>query len=210
MQAKEAKTIETMTAGPAPREPFEPTAAIPNAVNIPEPIITPIPSIIRSKALRVFLSPPFWDSSNMVSGLFVVSALISLAVGTSCGTIAAVIPIAVALSQSLGFNPVIVIGATIGGAMFGDNLSLISDTTIASTRTQNVEMRDKMLCNLKIVILPAFLCVLLYMLPVFTGIRANNLDAIVNLETYIKIVSLRFTFYPWCFWYNVMFCFLSE
>ncbi len=150
----------------------------------------------------------FIPAEFMVSGLFVVSALISLAVGTSCGTIAAVIPIAVALSQSLGFNPVIVIGATIGGAMFGDNLSLISDTTIASTRTQNVEMRDKMLCNLKIVIVPAFLCVLLYMLPVFTGIRANNLDAIVNLETYIKIVPYVLLFILGVSGINVMFLLL--
>ncbi len=73
MQAKEAKTIETMTAGPAPREPFEPTAAIPNAVNIPEPIITPIPSIIRSKALRVFLSPPCLELSSIVSGFFTLN-----------------------------------------------------------------------------------------------------------------------------------------
>ena len=54
--------------------------------------------------------------------------------------------------------------AVVGGAMFGDNLSLISDTTIAATRTQGVEMRDKMLCNLKIVALPALGCACLYAL----------------------------------------------
>ena len=150
----------------------------------------------------------FIPAEFMVSGLFVVSALISLAVGTSCGTIAAVIPIAVALSQSLGFNPVVVIGATIGGAMFGDNLSLISDTTIASTRTQNVEMRDKMLCNLKIVIAPALFCVFLYMLPVFTNIQASNLGAVVNIETYIKIVPYVLLFILGVSGINVMFLLL--
>ncbi len=150
----------------------------------------------------------FIPAEFMVSGLFVVSALISLAVGTSCGTIAAIIPIAVALSQSLGFNPVIVIGATIGGAMFGDNLSLISDTTIASTRTQNVEMRDKMLCNLKIVILPALLCVLLYTLPVFTNIQTSGLEAVVGVETFIKILPYVLLFILGVSGINVMFLLL--
>ena len=106
----------------------------------------------------VAITQHFIPQQFMVSGLFVVSALISLAIGTSCGTIAAIVPIAVTLSQSLGLNPAVLLGATVGGAMFGDNISLISDTTIASTRTQNVEMRDKMLCNLRIVIVPALVC----------------------------------------------------
>lgn len=123
----------------------------------------------------------------MISGLFVISALISLSIGTSCGTIAALVPIAVSLSQSIGFNPAIVVGAVVGGAMFGDNLSLISDTTIASTRTQNVDMRDKMLYNLKIVIIPAFLCVLLYMLPIFTSLSTSNAVTALDLESFIKV-----------------------
>ncbi len=131
----------------------------------------------------------FIPSEFMISGLFVISALISLSVGTSCGTIAAVVPIAVALSNSLGFNPAVLLGATVGGAMFGDNLSIISDTTIAATRTQNVEMRDKMICNLKIVIAPALLCVLIYMLPVFTQINTDSITpVIVNIDAYIKIM----------------------
>ena len=117
----------------------------------------------------VTIAQHFIPAKFIVSGIFVVSALISLSVGTSCGTIAAVVPIAVTLSQSFGLNPAVLVGATVGGAMFGDNLSLISDTTIASTRTQNVEMRDKMIYNLRIVTVPAILCVLLYMLPFFSN-----------------------------------------
>ena len=124
----------------------------------------------------------------MVSGLFVVSALISLAIGTSCGTIAAIVPIAVTLSQSLGLNPAVLLGATVGGAMFGDNMSLISDTTIASTRTQNVEMRDKMLCNLRIVIVPALVCTLLYMLPTFTTSTSEIAPVVVGISDYIKVI----------------------
>ena len=83
----------------------------------------------------------------MVAGVFLVSCLISLAIGTSCGTIAAVTPIALGFAGPLGLSPALLTGAVIGGSMFGDNLSMISDTTIAATRTQGVRMRDKFLAN---------------------------------------------------------------
>ena len=83
----------------------------------------------------------------MVAGVFLVSCLISLAIGTSCGTIAAVTPIALGFAGPLQLNPALLMGAVVGGAMFGDNLSMISDTTIAATRTQGVRMRDKFLAN---------------------------------------------------------------
>lgn len=157
----------------------------------------------------VEISKYFIPSQFIISGLFVVSALISLSVGTSCGTIAAVVPIAVALSQSMGLNPAVVIGATIGGAMFGDNLSLISDTTIASTRTQNVEMRDKMICNLKIVILPAILCVLLYMLPTFTSEITKTAVLAPDIQAYIKIIPYILLLILGIMGINVMFLLLA-
>lgn len=153
---------------------------------------------------RHFIPPEF-----MVAGLFIISALISLAVGTSCGTIAAVVPISVSLSQSLGFTPAVMIGATVGGAMFGDNLSLISDTTIAATRTQGVEMRDKMICNLKIVLVPAILCAFIYMLPSFTQVTVSqDLTYIVNLDSYIKILPYILLLLFGIFGVNVMFLLL--
>ena len=136
----------------------------------------------------VLIAQHFIPSKFIVSGLFVVSALISLSIGTSCGTIAAIVPIAVSLSQTMGLNPSIVIGATVGGAMFGDNLSLISDTTIAATRTQGVEMRDKMIANLKIVIIPALLCAFLYMLPIFSTAQNPLLETYLSVENYIKVI----------------------
>ena len=135
----------------------------------------------------VAIAQHFIPAKFMLSGLFVVSALISLSIGTSCGTIATLIPIAVTLSQTFGFNPSFVLGATVGGAMFGDNISLISDTTIASTRTQNVDMRDKMLYSLRIVIVPAIVCALLYMLPIFTGNATNNIFTPADIHSYIKV-----------------------
>ena len=92
--------------------------------------------------------------SLMLLGMFLVSSFISLAVGTSCGTIAALTPIAVGLSGGLSISPAVLLGAIIGGAMFGDNLSMISDTTIAATRTQNIPMRDKFRQNI-LIVLPA-------------------------------------------------------
>ncbi|MBP5585419.1 MAG: Na+/H+ antiporter NhaC family protein [Lentisphaeria bacterium] len=92
--------------------------------------------------------------SLMLLGMFLVASFISLAVGTSCGTIAALTPIAVGLSGGLSISPALLLGAIIGGAMFGDNLSMISDTTIAATRTQNIAMRDKFRQNI-LLVLPA-------------------------------------------------------
>ena len=75
--------------------------------------------------------------------LFVVSAFVSLAMGTSVGTITLLTPIAVAIAASSGFGAPICIGSVVGGAMFGDNLSFISDTTIAACNGQGCEMKDK-------------------------------------------------------------------
>ncbi len=81
--------------------------------------------------------------SLILPGLFVVAGFVALAIGTSMGTIAAVAPIALGVSDAAGLDRALVMGAVMGGAMFGDNLSIISDTTIAATRTQGCRMRDK-------------------------------------------------------------------
>ena len=86
----------------------------------------------------------------VAAGVFVISGFIGLATGTSVGTVVAVTPIAIGLAEAGGLNVYLVVAATICGAMFGDNLSVISDTTIAATRTQGVEMRDKFRANFEI------------------------------------------------------------
>ena len=98
----------------------------------------------------------------MVAGVFLVSCLISLAVGTACGTIAAVTPIALGFAGPLGLSPALLMGAVIGGAMFGDNMSMISDTTIAATRTQGVRMKDKFMANGRIAAPAALVALFLY------------------------------------------------
>ena len=91
--------------------------------------------------------------------LFVVSAFVSLAMGTSVGTITLIAPIAVAVAESTGFGTAICLGAVVGGAMFGDNLSFISDTTIAACNGQGCAMKDKFKENFGIA-LPAALATL--------------------------------------------------
>lgn len=135
----------------------------------------------------VTIAQHFISGDFMVLGLFVISALISLSIGTSCGTIAAIVPIAVSISQSFEINPSFVLGATVGGAMFGDNMSLISDTKIAASRTQNVEMRDEMLANLRIITIPAILCIILYTLPMFGGSNPEAMESVLTFDNYIKI-----------------------
>ncbi|HEY4530365.1 MAG TPA: Na+/H+ antiporter NhaC family protein [Luteimonas sp.] len=95
----------------------------------------------------------------LLPGLFVVASLISLAIGTSMGTIAAVVPIALGVADASGLDRALVLGSVIGGAMFGDNLSVISDTTIAATRSQGAQMRDKFRENLRIALPAALLTI---------------------------------------------------
>ena len=110
----------------------------------------------------VTIAQSFVPARLMVAGVFLISCLISLAIGTSCGTIAAVTPIALGFAGPLMLDPALLMGATIGGAMFGDNMSMISDTTIAATRTQVVRMKDKFLANGLIAAPAALLALVLY------------------------------------------------
>ena len=85
-----------------------------------------------------------------VPGLFLIACLISMAMGTSVGTISVLAPIACAVSRNGGLSLPFCVGVVVGGAMFGDNLSFISDTTIAATKTQGVEMKDKFRTNIRV------------------------------------------------------------
>lgn len=101
----------------------------------------------------------------ITAGIFLISCFISISTGTSVGTISAVGPIAVGVATKGNLPLPLVLGALVGGAMFGDNLSVISDTTIAATRTQNVDMKDKFRANIKIA-LPAAIITFVILLVV--------------------------------------------
>lgn len=107
--------------------------------------------------------------ANMVlAGMFLAACLISLAMGTSVGTIVALMPVATGLADKGGMSLALISGAVVGGAFFGDNLSFISDTTIAATRTQGCSMKDKFRANVRIV-MPAAIGV--FVLYVLLGLR---------------------------------------
>ncbi len=103
-----------------------------------------------------------------VSGLFIIACLISMAMGTSVGTITLLVPIATEVAQNGALSLPLCVGTVVGGAMFGDNLSVISDTTIAATRTQGIEMKDKFLTNIRIA-LPAALATLALLIVLSLG-----------------------------------------
>ena len=117
--------------------------------------------------------------------LFVVAAFVSLAMGTSVGTITLLTPIAVAVSQSTGFDMALCVGPVVGGAMFGDNLSFISDTTIAACNGQGCQMQDKFKANFKIAV-PAALITLVILAVKSMGMNVG--EAVINDYNLIQIV----------------------
>ncbi len=104
-----------------------------------------------------------------VAGLFLIACFISVAMGTSVGTIAALTPIAAGVSQKTGFAGAMCIAAVVCGAMFGDNLSMISDTTIAATRTQGCKMKDKFNENFKIALPAAIITAIVFLIAAWNS-----------------------------------------
>ncbi|HUH57860.1 MAG TPA: Na+/H+ antiporter NhaC family protein [Pseudomonadales bacterium] len=142
----------------------------------------------------VYLGISTLPAEFLLPGLFLISGLIALSMGTSMGTIAAVVPIAVGLAETAGLNLALTVGSVVGGAMFGDNLSVISDTTIAATRTQGANMRDKFKENLWLA-MPAAIIMLVVLFFMSAGTAAaevttaNYLLAIPYLVVLILAVS---------------------
>ncbi|MEZ9470840.1 Na+/H+ antiporter NhaC family protein [Vibrio lentus] len=101
-------------------------------------------------------------TSMILPGIFLISAFIATAMGTSMGTIAAVAPVALGIADSAGMSIPLTAGVVLSGAMFGDNLSIISDTTIAATRSQGCEMRDKFKENIRIALPAAIIAIVIF------------------------------------------------
>jgi len=114
--------------------------------------------------LGITVLPP----NLLIVGVFVVSCFISISMGTSTGTVVALTPIAVSVAEHLGIPVALPVAAVIGGGMFGDNLSMISDTTIAAVRTQETTMKDKFKTNF-VIILPAAIITMIILAFIPTG-----------------------------------------
>ena len=124
-------------------------------------------------------------ASLLTAGLFVIAAFLATATGTSMGTIGAIVPIALGVVDKTGLSLPLVMAAVVSGAMFGDNLSMISDTTIAATRTQSVELKDKFRTNFWIA-LPA--AVVTIILLVIFG-RPETAQALtVDSFSFVKVI----------------------
>lgn len=123
-------------------------------------VCTDIGARTSTANLGLSLVPPQF----LLGGIFLISAFIATAMGTSMGTISAIGPIAVAVAEGANLNMAFAIGAVLGGAMFGDNLSVISDTTIAATRGCGCEMRDKFKMNGAMAGISAILAIIVFTL----------------------------------------------
>lgn len=123
----------------------------------------------------------------LVIGLFIIACFISLAMGTSVGTIVALAPIGLGIGEQTGLSTPLLMATVIGGAMFGDNLSFISDTTIASVRSQGAEMKDKFKVNFFIVLPAAIVtCVIIAILTLNSTAEVTH----ANFEWYKMIPYL--------------------
>lgn len=127
----------------------------------------------------------------ILPGLFLIASFVSTAMGTSMGTIAAVAPIAVDVALKADLPLAIAIAAVVGGAMFGDDLSMISDTTIAATRTQGCNLRDKFIMNFKIALPAAIITVIIMMAFGTSGKVSANLNYdIIKILPYLAVLIL--------------------
>ncbi|OBU12008.1 sodium:proton antiporter [Photobacterium aquimaris] len=130
-------------------------------------------------------------ASMILPGIFIISAFIATSMGTSMGTIAAVAPVALGIAQAAGMDVALTAGVVLSGAMFGDNLSIISDTTIAATRSQGCQMKDKFRENIKIALPAAVVTMLLFAFSSsVTTLPAANPIEWLKVLPYITILIL--------------------
>ena len=122
--------------------------------------------------------------SLLLAGMFIAACFISLSMGTSVGTIVALTPVAVGIAVQTGINTPFMVAIVVGGAMFGDNLSFISDTTIVATRTQGCNMKDKFKVNSLIVIPVAILVTIVYL---FQGSEITTTPSATPIE-WLKVI----------------------
>lgn len=141
----------------------------------------------------VNLGISFVPAQYLTASIFIISAFMGTATGTSMGTIAAIVPIAAGISVKSGISEALMVAACVGGAMFGDNLSMISDTTIAATRTQGCELKDKFKMNFRIA-LPAAVLTIFLLLVIGQPSAAADLQeldySLLKVFPYIAVLGL--------------------
>ena len=145
---------------------------------------------IGGKESIVNLGISFIPSSMLIPGIFVMSAIISTCIGTSMGTLSAMLPVAFALSDGAGLVPGMAAASCIAGAYFGDNLSLISDTTICATEGVGAQMKDKFKMNFLIALPAALLTILMYVILSMGSAPEAVTPGEYNLFTVIPYIAV--------------------
>ncbi|ATH09120.1 sodium:proton antiporter [Halobacteriovorax marinus] len=130
------------------------------------------------------------SANFLLPGIFIISAIVATAMGTSMGTIGAIAPIALAVSTKAGIDLNIMAGAVISGAMFGDNLSIISDTTIAATRSQGCNMKDKFKENFNMSLIAAIITmvILFFFAPSPESIEVKDFNLILAIPYFFILL----------------------
>jgi Na+/H+ antiporter NhaC len=146
---------------------------------------------IGSVKATVNLSLSFINPDLMLIGLFFTSAFISTAIGTSMGTIATIAPIAVGLSTGGAFSAEVGAATVVGGAMFGDNLSIVSDTTIAAVMSQEADIKSKVKLNSKIAFVAAAITIFILFISSKSNIAIEAHDySLILVTPYILLIML--------------------
>ena len=131
----------------------------------------------------------------LLAGIFIASCFVSMSIGTSVGTIVALTPVTAGLATETGMSTPLIVAAAVGGALFGDNLSFISDTTVVATRTQGVKMSDKFKTNFRIVLPAAIITTVLYVIMGLNATPNNHtteftFTQIINVIPYLAVILL--------------------
>ena len=139
-------------------------------------------------------------ANMLLAGLFLAACFISMSIGTSVGTIVALVPIAAGLATSTGTSVAMMTAVVVGGAFFGDNLSFISDTTIAATQTQGCRLSDKFRVN-AFIVAPAALIILIAYIFIGSGVQSpSNVPDVA----FVKVVPYLIVLITAIFGMNVM------
>lgn len=136
----------------------------------------------------------------LLAGVFLAACFISLSIGTSVGTIVALVPIAAGIAQPIGVSVPLLVAIVVGGSFFGDNLSFISDTTIAATSTQGCRLSDKFRVNSFVTLPPALVVLAIY------AVMGSNIQSPANIPEveYVKVIPYLVVLVTAIFGMNVM------
>ena len=151
--------------------------------------------VIGAVDATVAVTTSLLPGNLLLVGMFIAACLVSMAVGTSVGTIAALMPIAAGVAGPAGFDIALVAAAITGGAFFGDNLSFISDTTIAATRTQGCKMSEKFKANLALALPAAIIVCAIYVFlgsgaaPIETSAEINLIKVLPYMAVIVMAIS---------------------